>query len=260
MKKNVNKVLKSLVSDITKIKNDADRKMSMDSLINPYFDHRNRFRSDLNIIKKYFHKGKILEVGSSPYHLTYCLKQRGYDITGVDINTKVLHEFQKKHALKVVQADVEKDKLPFTDDTFDLVICNEVFEHLRIDPLKALREIHRVLKPSGLLILSTPNLYALHKIIQFNLGGSFNNAYFELNKVNVYGYMGHIREYSTKELQEILTKCGFRIQTVLYRTYNNFVDHPFLTKSLFKIPALILDMLIFAIPRFRPFQVLISTK
>lgn len=58
-----------------------------------------------------------------------------------------------------VQADVHR--LPFRDETFDLVLCTEVLEHLHA-PDSALREMHRVLKPRGKLILTTPFAYAIH--------------------------------------------------------------------------------------------------
>lgn len=54
-------------------------------------------------------------------------------------------------------ADVKADlcALPFDKDTFDLILCNHVLEHIP-DDLKAMEEIHRVLKPGGTAILQVP--------------------------------------------------------------------------------------------------------
>jgi SAM-dependent methyltransferase len=56
-------------------------------------------------------------------------------------------------------ADVHR--LPFREETFDIVLCTEVLEHLDA-PDSALRELHRVLKPGGKLLLTTPFAYAIH--------------------------------------------------------------------------------------------------
>lgn len=55
-----------------------------------------------------------------------------------------------------IQADTAK--LPFPQDTFDTVLCLEVFEYLD-DPLQAMKEIRRVLQPGGRLLLSVPFLH-----------------------------------------------------------------------------------------------------
>src|SRR5258706_6372585 len=96
------KVLDSLEDAIRQINKPEERKLSSYLLKNPFFSYRKRYESDLTLVAQIFKKGQILEVGSSPYHLTYCLKMLGYRITGVDVNPKVLKQFQKKHDLKII--------------------------------------------------------------------------------------------------------------------------------------------------------------
>lgn len=55
------------------------------------------------------------------------------------------------------------DNLPFEDATYDCVLCTEVLEHLP-DPLAAMREISRVLKPGGHAFVTTPFLVSLHEM------------------------------------------------------------------------------------------------
>lgn len=260
MNKKIDAVLIDLEDQINKIKDQKDKTLSLEALKGPFFDYRKRYKSDLQIISQVFKKGKILEIGSSPYHLTYSLKKLGFEVVGVDINPNILKQFQRKHKLTVIKLDIEKDKLPFKDNQFDLIVFSEVFEHLRINPLGALNELYRVLKPNGVLMLTTPNLYALHKIIRFNLGRSFNNPYDEFKKVEIFGYMGHIREYSNREIRDILTRCGFTVHSTIFRKFDDFVSHPYLHSIIFRLPALLLDQTMLLFPQLKPFQVVISTK
>lgn len=213
-----------------------------------YFSYqKNRYASDLEIIEHYYTKGEILEVGSVPCHLTYCFKKLGYPVIGLDINPDRVKEFTEKHNLKVIKCDVERDKIPFEDNRFDLIIFNEVFEHLRINPIFTLKELNRVLKPGGTLILSTPNLYSLLTIIRFLLGRGFNDAYNEFEKLYTLGHMGHIREYSTKEIIKFLENTGFEIIEIRYKKYK-------------KTGILLFDLIHHIFPKLRPFQVIISKK
>jgi len=90
-----------------------------------------------------------LDVGARAGVQTEWLKQRGYQVTSIDVEP----QFEG-----CLQVDAN-ERLPFADKSFDLVWCSEVIEHLR-DPAFALSELRRVAKPGGLLVLTTPNSYA----------------------------------------------------------------------------------------------------
>ena len=89
---------------------------------------------------------RALDIGCRDGFWSERLKKRGYDVSALDL------EPNYKSAIK---HDVEEG-LPFDDACFDLVWCTEVIEHLHT-PKYLLDEIKRVLKPSGLSILTTPN-------------------------------------------------------------------------------------------------------
>ncbi|AKU91944.1 class I SAM-dependent methyltransferase [Vulgatibacter incomptus] len=91
-----------------------------------------------------------LDVGCRAGVQTRWLQGRGYTVTSIDVEKKF-------DEARVVDAN---DPLPFPDESFDLVWCSEVLEHLR-DPARALAELQRVVKPGGELVLTTPNSYAL---------------------------------------------------------------------------------------------------
>jgi SAM-dependent methyltransferase len=63
-----------------------------------------------------------------------------------------------RRRVRIARLDVTA--MPFADDTFDLVICNHVIEHVPAWEMLA-RELHRVVRPGGLVYLATPNLHRL---------------------------------------------------------------------------------------------------
>lgn len=66
--------------------------------------------------------------------------------------------------------------IPISDNSFDMVICFEVIEHLQ-EPLNAIKELSRVLKKDGILILTAPNLCAAHQKPHYYYSG-FSNEFF----------------------------------------------------------------------------------
>lgn len=179
--------------------------------LNYFQHHHKRYDFDLDTIAQYYTAGKILEVGSAPYHLTWLMEKRGLPVTGIDIDPSRQKEFIQRAELEIIACNIEKEPLPFPNRHFHYVIFNEIFEHLRINPIETLRELRRVLHPDGILVLSTPNLYSIRNIVNMIRGKGFDNPYSEFNKLNTIGHMGHVREYSLRQVQEFLANTGFRI-------------------------------------------------
>jgi len=178
-----------------------------------------RWAYDIDYAKKYFpKKGKILEFGSVPLVLTEALQKLGYNINGIDIAPERFAKAITSLNLRVSKVNIEIEKLPFSDGEFDAAIFNELFEHLRINPIFTLKEVHRVISPNGVLLLSTPNLKSLSGIINFifkdKAGG---DIYDEYKKLDTLGHMGHVREYTVFEVCHFLEKIGFTVNEVIYR-------------------------------------------
>ncbi len=183
-----------------------------------YFSkHKKRYEKDLQIIKSEYTKGEILEIGAAPFHLTFAIKKLGFPIIALDIDPERFSEYIKINGLKVVKCDVEKDVLPFEENQFKLIIFNETFEHLRINPIRTLKKLNKILHPEGKLIISTPNLYAIEVIISYLIGRGFDNAYKQFNKLETIGHMGHVRVYSVKQLKKFLVNTGFKVERTIFR-------------------------------------------
>lgn len=97
------------------------------------------------------------------------------------------------------------EKLDFRDSSFDIALCSDVIEHLP-DPALCFREINRVLKPGGTLILTTPNDTSTITTI-LNLVRN--------RKKTLHGiHDGHISVKGLDEWVAMLRKNGFRVTSV----------------------------------------------
>jgi SAM-dependent methyltransferase len=213
-------------------------------------EHRARLAADLRIIEGHVESGaRVLDYGAIPLVMTAALAALEYEVSGVDIKPERFANAIKSLSLDVIRCDVETEVVPFQAKTFDAVVFNELFEHLRINPVFTLKEVYRVLKPSGLLLLSTPNLRSfrgIRNLLVHNQGhAASGGVYRQYEKLDVLGHMGHVREYTTREVSDFLTHVGFRVDKVIFRGGHG------------RGAVGIAERLV---PSFRPFFTLIATK
>ncbi len=216
-----------------------------------FHQQKSRYAQDLASIKQYCNGGRVLEVGSVPCHMTCCLQKTGFDVTGLDLKPDRVKGFIDKFNLRVSACDIERDKFPFDDGQFSFVVFTEVFEHLRIDPIFTIKEIHRVLKPDGLMYLTTPNVYAAERVFNFILGIGLYDPYKEFEKLYILGHMGHVREYAHHEVKQFLKSTGFEVLSVQYRNYQSSTGR--------KVSGLFNFCYKF-IPKLRGYQTIIAKK
>jgi SAM-dependent methyltransferase len=182
--------------------------------------HRKRYEADLFRIKEIYRSGDILEVGAAPCHFTAALALSGYPVVGVDIAPERARLIIDRFGLQVLERDIERQALPFPDERFDCVVCAEVFEHLRFDPLFVLSEINRVMAPGGRLLFTTPNLYAAQNILRFVAGRGLRDPVAAFAKIRGLGHMGHVREYSTAEIRRFLAQANFTVTALDFEHYH----------------------------------------
>jgi glycosyltransferase involved in cell wall biosynthesis len=109
--------------------------------------------------------------------------------------------------------DCERDIFPYANGTFAVVLCCELLEHLRRDPMRMVSEIYRVLREGGVLILTTPNivsLRALNAIIHGNHPG-FYSQYPDPHGDPATNSR-HEREYTPAEISKLLEASGFTVE------------------------------------------------
>lgn len=184
--------------------------------------HEKRIAFDLDIVRENLpQKARVLEVGSIPLLLTAALAERKYEVTGIDIAPERFVSCIRQLGLTILKGDVEREELPFEENEYDAVVFNELFEHLRVNPIFTMCEVFRVMKPNGILFLSTPNLWSLMGIRNFSFRkrsySCAGDLYREYEKLGKLGHMGHVREYTSVEVTDFLGKVGFVVEKLIYR-------------------------------------------
>lgn len=187
--------------------------------LNYFNNQKGRYLSDLYFYSSLKGVKNVLEVGAAPFHLSLSLQSLGYDLKVIDIAPSRFQWFIDRHKLDVEQCDIEIDTINARDGYYDLIIFTEVFEHLRINPIETLKKLREKLKPGGLLYLTTPNFFRYTNTINFFLRRPVVNAYYEFKKLEDIGHMGHVREYSKKEVELFLENTGYEIVTFSYKQH-----------------------------------------
>jgi len=145
---------------------------------------------------------RLLDVGCGNGKFAAQYLKRGIEVWGVDITPKLVTA-AKKRGIRVVRHDLNK-KLPLKDNFFDIITCSEVIEHV-FNTEQLLRELKRVLRPGGIVVLTTPNLVGLENRLRILFGR--HPSFFEYSERDA---MGHIRAYSSRELLKQAKLVGFK--------------------------------------------------
>lgn len=198
------------------IKDDvADAMKSLISDDNSYLrTHARRLARTLEVTVDQEPKGKLLELGTSvivPLALKRLVPDLEVHVTDFDMDkepkgTMSLSLGNDSLESTVYRLDLETQTIPVDGETFDVVLCCEVIEHMELDPMHMMAEINRVLKPNGLLVLTTPNATssrAIHKILR-GIEPYFYMQYRLKPKLYRHNY-----EYSVYSLTKVLLSAGF---------------------------------------------------
>lgn len=183
----------------------------------------------INLIERYIKTPcKLLDIGCGDGGFLRQLDPHSFDAFGLEPVEEAV-ERAKQAGLQVFKGNILKDALP--PESYDVVTLWHVFEHIK-EPKEALRRIHTLLKPGGILVMAMPNVNSL----ACRLGGKY---WFHLDSPR------HLWLYNEKNTETLLSATHFQIEYCGYLPFEFPLDllwsikHALLGKMLLLIYPLI---------------------
>ncbi len=160
------------------------------------------FRKAADLIERDIPRGRLLDVGTGYGFFLALMHARRWEVMGLEISPTGARYGQERWGLQILPQPWEKASFP--EKEFDVVTALYVIEHLP-DPLAFLREVHRILRPGGMIVLRYPHTTPIKDILSIMR-----------IKNHLYHLPFHLSDFSPKTMHRALTKAGFaQIKTVV---------------------------------------------
>jgi len=160
--------------------------------------------------------GLILDIPAGQGAFAAKARESGYEVRCGDIDVSRF----KVHGIKCDRVDLNKP-WPFTNSMFDYVVSIEAIEHLE-NPWHVVREANRVLKLTGKLFITTPNILTIKSRLSYLLHGYPNYFHYMIEHEpdrQTESPIDHINPVSFLELRHILSRNGFQIELIETNRY-----------------------------------------
>lgn len=148
--------------------------------------------------------GRLLDVGCGNGLFLEAASARGWEVAGVELSAAAAAAARERVGPRVTLGTLEEAE--FQENTFDVVTLWEVIEHVS-HPVRLLSEVRRVLRPGGMVLLSTPNAHSIfHRVAHWSYILTLGSWTFPARRI----YFSSHRSYFTKQtLSAALLKAGF---------------------------------------------------
>jgi 2-polyprenyl-3-methyl-5-hydroxy-6-metoxy-1,4-benzoquinol methylase len=172
-------------------------------------------KSQVSLIQKYTRGTNLLDIGCAQGFFLFSASKAGYTTKGIEISQDAVEYAREEFGLDVEAKPFEE--LRFPENSFDVVTLWQVLEHVPY-PLMVLNEVHRILKPGGLVVASTPNIEGIPAKI-------LRKRWWDIKRL-------HLNQFTTKTLQDIFKNAGFKNMSPV--SYRGFVSLSILLTMILK--------------------------
>lgn len=182
------------------------------------YDDDSRLIAALSLIEPSFSKIEVLDIGCYDGEISKRIKDKlgNCEVYGIDISDNTGEEAEKKGI--IFKFNDLNEGIDFPDNIFDLVFAGEIIEHI-YDTDFFIDEIKRILKPKGVLVITTPNLLSFGRRIGYLIGkGVYMEA--SLTYPKEPQPAGHIRFFTKDLLIGFMDSKGFKLEKYLSDTVN----------------------------------------
>lgn len=178
-----------------------------------YFrDAKDRIDQTFRLIQDEVRGKDVLDVGASPFYLLYQAGAKGARschgtyYANDDHPLKDVGTVHSAHGdIHIHHSDIEHDRLPFADDSFDLITACEILEHLENFPANFASEVTRVLRPGGTLLITVPNVCRIANVAKLILQKNIYMKY----RPDPTGR--HKHEFTQAEVRALFDYMGFDV-------------------------------------------------
>lgn len=154
------------------------------------------------------HPGRVLDIGAAEGSMLVALKQSGKarEVVGVELMAIPGGGQSRKEIDRFIIADVERQNLDLEQESFDVVICGDVLEHLR-DPWGSLQYLTGFLRRGGKFVISLPNILYWRAFARIILGDFRYAPSGVLDRT-------HLRFFCKKNMLDLVRSAGLEILTI----------------------------------------------
>lgn len=158
------------------------------------------FSKGAALIERTVPRGRLLDIGTGYGFFLALMQSRGWEVMGLEVSRTGAHYGRKRWGVPILPQPWEKTSFP--EGEFDVVTAFYVIEHLP-DPLAFFREVHRILRPGGMIMMRYPHTTPIKDILSLMR-----------IKNRLYHLPFHLSDFSPRTMRRALEKAEFkRIKT-----------------------------------------------